>query len=94
MNTPQNDNGDLTSRSSSTPAPSMRPDVALSLADVHRLQLIEDVWVSASYWDDDTIRGYQALGLLACDGVKISLTSTGRRACGRTAPVLSLYHPI
>lgn len=51
-------------------------------------------WVSASYWDDDTIKRYQTLGLLACDGVKISLTDTGRRACGSTAAGVSLYHPI
>ena len=71
----------------------MPPKVSLSPDDVHRLQLIEEIWFSASYWDDDTIKGYQALGLLACDGVRISLTDTGRRACGRSA-VLSLYHPI
>jgi hypothetical protein len=72
----------------------MSAEVALSPDDLHRLQLIEELWVSASYWDDDTIKGYQALGLLACDGVRISLTDTGRRACGGSAPVVSLYHPI
>jgi hypothetical protein len=66
----------------------------LSDTDVRNLRLIEEVWVSASFWDDDTMKRYHGLGLLACDGNTISLTDTGRRACASISPGLSLYHPI
>jgi hypothetical protein len=72
----------------------MPSNAFLSPKDVSKLRLIEEVWVSAAYWDDDAVKRYRRLGLLASDGNTISLTESGRRACATKAPILSLYHPI
>jgi hypothetical protein len=54
---------------------------ALSPADLRALKLIDEVWVCASYWEDEIIKRYRALGLVASDGECIRLTDAGRQAC-------------
>ena len=37
-------------------------------------------FISASYWEDETIKRYWALGLVSCDERQIHLTEEGMRS--------------
>jgi hypothetical protein len=76
-------------------------DVHLTVMDHHNLRWIAQVWVSASYWEDETIRRYRQLGLVSNNGARLRLTEAGQRASMATSvgsrpvsPSAAAYHPI
>jgi hypothetical protein len=66
--------------------PSVEP---LSALELNGLRSIALNFVSSSYWEDETIKRYRALGLVSCEGARIHLTEGGTHAAFGTmaAPI-------
>jgi hypothetical protein len=60
--------------------------LSLSPADLRALKLIGEVWVCASYWQDEIIKRYRALGLVTSDGERLCLTEAGQATIRRPRP--------
>ena len=60
----------------------MDAHASLSDREMHALTLIRDVWVCASYWEDETITRYRELGFVIRREGRILLTEAGWSAAG------------
>ena len=56
------------------------PCDSLSALELRHLKSIALHFISASYWEDETIKRYWALGLVSCDERQIHLTEEGMRS--------------
>lgn len=59
----------------------MQPKSRFSADDLRRLECIDVNWMSADYWQDETIQRYHRFGLVCRDRQRIRLTNLGRRVC-------------
>lgn len=53
----------------------------LSAPELSGLRAIPNRFVSADYWEDETVQRYRALGLVWSDGDQIHISEAGRLAC-------------
>lgn len=52
---------------------------SLSSRELRALQTIAETWVSADFWEDETIKRYRELGLVTCIADRIALTEAGQQ---------------
>ena len=59
---------------------------SLSSHELRALRTIAEVWVSADFWEDETIKRYRELGLVTRIGDRITLTVAGKQVAQEILP--------